>query len=109
MRRFVGAVVFFHRLTNRVPSFDERIVLVEAHIRYGLKRGISTLRIWDFRRGDDDDNRTSPHGGGFRRILLSGALEFNYVKASIGFLVLVMGPAMLVGIVPSVVVTLGRW
>jgi 3',5'-cyclic AMP phosphodiesterase CpdA len=66
------------------------------------------LRIWNLRRGDDDDNRTSPHGGGIRRILLSTALEFNYVKAAIGFLVLIVGPALLIGIVPSVAVTYGR-
>jgi hypothetical protein len=66
------------------------------------------VRIWDFRRGDDDDNRTSPHGGSLRRVLLSAALEFNYVKAAIGFLVLIVGPALLVGIVPSVLVTYGR-
>jgi 3',5'-cyclic AMP phosphodiesterase CpdA len=66
------------------------------------------LRIWDFRRGDDDDNRTSPHGGGLQRVLLSAALEFNYLKAAIGFLVLIIGPALLVGIVPSVAVTYGR-
>ena len=46
---------------------------------------MTALRIWDFRRGDDDDNRTSPFGGGLRRILLSAALEFNYVKAAIAF------------------------
>lgn len=68
----------------------------------------SPLPIWDFRRGDDDDNRTSPHGGGLRRLLLSVALEFNYVKAVIVFLILIVGPAMLVGIVPSLVVTYGR-
>ena len=66
------------------------------------------MRIWDFRRGDNDDNRTSPHGGGLRRVLLSAALEFNYLKAAIGFLVLIIGPALLVGIVPSVAVTYGR-
>ena len=66
------------------------------------------MRIWDFRRGDDDDNRTSPHGGSLRRMLVSAALEFNYAKAAIGFLVLIVGPALLVGIVPSVVVTYGR-
>ena len=66
------------------------------------------MRIWDFRHGDDDDNRTSPFGGGLPRVLLSAALEFNYVKAAIGFLALIVGPALLVGIVPSVVVTYGR-
>ena len=66
------------------------------------------MRIWDFRRGDDDDNRTSPHGGGLRRVLVLAALEFNYVKAAIGFFTLVIAPAVLVGIVPSVVVAYGR-
>src|SRR6516164_7831540 len=66
---------------------------------------MTALRIWDFRRGDDDDNRTSPHGGGLRRVLTSAALEFNYVKGAIGLLILVIGPAVLVGIVPSAVLT----
>jgi len=69
---------------------------------------MTALRIWDFRRGDDDDNRTSPVGGGLRRVLISAALEFNYVKAAIGFLVLIVIPALLVGIVPSIAVTYGR-
>jgi 3',5'-cyclic AMP phosphodiesterase CpdA len=69
---------------------------------------MTPLRIWDLRRGDDDDNRTSPHGSGLRRILVSTALEFNYLKAAIGFLVLIVGPALIIGIVPSVVVTLGH-
>src|SRR5260370_26326055 len=69
---------------------------------------MTALRIWDFRRGDDDDNRTSPHGGGVRRVLFSAALEFNYLKAAIGFLVLIIGPALVVGIVPSLLVTYGR-
>src|SRR5260370_4865065 len=69
---------------------------------------MTALRIWDFRRGDDDDNRTSPHGGGVRRVLLSAAPEFNYLKAAIGFLVLIIGPALGVGIVPSLLVTYGR-
>jgi len=69
---------------------------------------MTALRIWDFRRGDDDDNRTSPVGGDLRRVLISAALEFNYVKAAVGFLVLVIGPALLVGIIPSIAVTYGR-
>src|SRR5260370_39336336 len=69
---------------------------------------MTALRIWDFRRGDDDDNRTSPHGGGVRRVLFSAALEFNYLKAAIGFLVLIIGPALVVGIVASLLVTYGR-
>ena len=66
------------------------------------------MRIWDFRRGDEDDNRTSPQGSSLRRLLISAALEFNYVKAAIGFLKLIIVPAVLVGIVPSLVVTFGR-
>jgi 3',5'-cyclic AMP phosphodiesterase CpdA len=66
------------------------------------------LRIWDLRRGDHDDNRTSPHGAGVRSLVLSAFLEFNYLQASIGFLVLIVGPALLVGIIPSLVVTFGR-
>ena len=38
---------------------------------------MTILRIWDLRRGDADDNRTSPHGRGLRSIVLSAALEFN--------------------------------
>ena len=60
------------------------------------------------RRGDDDDNRTSPHGRGLRSIVLSTILEFNPLKASIGFLALIIGPALLVGIAPSIVITYGR-
>ena len=66
------------------------------------------MRIWDLRRGDADDNRMSPAGGGLRSLILSAALEFNYLQAAIGFLALVIGPALLVGIMPSVVVTYGR-
>jgi hypothetical protein len=60
------------------------------------------------RRGDDDDNRTSPHGRGLRSLVLSTAVEFNPLKASIGFLALIIGPGLLVGIAPSIVVTYGR-
>ncbi len=66
------------------------------------------MRIWNLRRGDADDNRTSPEGRGLRGLLLSAVLEFNYLQAAIGFLALVIGPALLVGIMPSVVVTYGR-
>ena len=69
---------------------------------------MTILRIWDLRRGDADDNRTSPYGRGLRSIVLSTALEFNPLKALIGFLTLIIGPALLVGIAPSIVVTYGR-
>jgi hypothetical protein len=42
------------------------------------------LRIWDLRRGDDDDDRTNPHGRSLRSLAFSAALEFNYLKAPIG-------------------------
>lgn len=66
------------------------------------------MRIWDLRRGDNDDNRSSPYGGGLRGLVLSTLLEFNYLKAPLSFLVLILGPALLVGIAPSVVITYGR-
>ena len=64
--------------------------------------------IWNLRRGDSDDNRTSPYGRGMRSVVLSAALEFNYLRASIGFLALIVGPALLVGIAPSIAFSYGR-
>lgn len=64
--------------------------------------------IFDLRGGDYDDNRTSPKKGNMRSLVVTAALEFNYLKASIGFLALIVGPALVVGIVPSLVVTYGR-
>jgi 3',5'-cyclic AMP phosphodiesterase CpdA len=64
--------------------------------------------IFDLRRGDHDDNRTSPHGGNVRSLIVTAALEFNYLKASIGFLTLIVAPALFVGIVPSLVFTYSR-
>ncbi|HMF91610.1 MAG TPA: metallophosphoesterase [Candidatus Angelobacter sp.] len=69
---------------------------------------MTCLRIWNLRRGDDDDNRSSPYGGGFRSLVIPTLLEFNYLKAPLAFLALVIGPAILVGIAPSVVVTYWR-
>ena len=66
------------------------------------------MRIWDLRRGDDDDDRTNPHGRGLRSLVFSAALEFNYLKAPIGFLVLFVAPALLIGIAPSIAVTYAR-
>lgn len=40
----------------------------------------------------------SPYAGGFRSIVLSAALEFNFLKALIVFLALIVIPALLVGI-----------
>jgi 3',5'-cyclic AMP phosphodiesterase CpdA len=66
------------------------------------------LRIWDLRRGDDDDNRTSPHGRGLRSLVFSAALEFNFLKAPIGFVVLFVVPALLIGVALSLVIAYGR-
>src|SRR3974377_466674 len=65
-------------------------------------------RIWDLRRGDADDNRTSPLGRGWRQLALSAALDFNYLGASIAFFSLIVLPALLVGFVPPIVVAYGR-
>ena len=72
------------------------------------RRPRTPARIWDLRRGDHDDNRTSPRVRGLRGIVLSALLEFNYLNASITFLALIIGPALLVGLAPSVLVTYGR-
>ena len=65
-------------------------------------------RIWDLQHGDAGDNRTSLYGRSFWSLLFSAALDFNIVKASVAFLALVIGPAVLVGIAPSVAFSLGR-
>ncbi len=69
---------------------------------------MNVLRIWNLRRGDADDNRLSPYAGGLRSLFVSAVFEFNYLKAPLGFLALVIGPALLVGIAPSLVVTFGH-
>jgi 3',5'-cyclic AMP phosphodiesterase CpdA len=65
-------------------------------------------RIWDLRHGDADDNRTSPYGAGWGSLVFSSALEFSYLKALLGFIALVVIPALLLGIAPSFIVTYGR-
>lgn len=55
-------------------------------------------QIWDLRRGDHDDDRMSPYATGFRSLVLSAAFEFNFFKALVVFLVLLVLPALLVGI-----------
>jgi Calcineurin-like phosphoesterase len=64
--------------------------------------------IWDLRRGDHDDDRMSPYGGGMRSVVLSAAFEFNFLKALIVFLTLIVGPALLLGLALSLAVTYGR-
>ncbi len=66
------------------------------------------MRIWDLRRGDDEDNCTNPHGRGLRSLVFSAALEFNYLKAPIGFCVLFVAPALLIGLAPSIAIAYGR-
>jgi predicted phosphodiesterase len=64
-------------------------------------------RIWDLRRGDDDDDRNSPHGWGVRRLVVSALLEFNYLAAPVGLLALFVAPALLIGIAPSIAISYG--
>ena len=66
------------------------------------------MRIWDLRRGDSEDDRTSPHGRGLRSLVLSAALEFNYLKAPLGFVAIFVVPALLIGIAPSIIVSYAR-
>ena len=40
--------------------------------------------------------------------MVSAVLEFNYLKAPIGFFLLFVLPALLIGIAPSIVVDYGR-
>jgi 3',5'-cyclic AMP phosphodiesterase CpdA len=81
-------------------------------IRGGLLQRVQhrtiVSRIWDLRRGDHEDNRTSPYVHSFRGLILSAALDFNYLKASLSFLALILAPALLLGVAPSVVATYGR-
>ncbi len=66
-------------------------------------------RICDLRRGDHDDNRFSPQSGGLGGLILPTLWEFNYLKAPLIFVFLIIGPAILVGLVPSVIVTYGQF
>src|SRR5690242_15783646 len=69
---------------------------------------MTSSRIWDLRRGDDEDNRSSPIGGGFRSLVLPALLEFNYLKAPFTLAITIILPAILVGIAPSVIITYGQ-
>ena len=70
-----------------------------------VSRGSTIEPIWDFRHGDDDDNRMSPQKGGLRGMILSAILEFNFVKAAVVFLILIIAPALLLGLAPSILAT----
>jgi 3',5'-cyclic AMP phosphodiesterase CpdA len=65
-------------------------------------------RLWDLRQGDADDNRTSPYGRGWRSIIVSTALEFNYLTATVAFITLVIAPALMVGLVPPLILIYSR-
>lgn len=63
--------------------------------------------IWDLRRGDHDDDRMSPYSRGFRSVVLSAALEFNFLKALIVFFAVIVIPALLVGVALALLLTYG--
>lgn len=65
------------------------------------------MAIWDLRRGDADDDRLSPGGRGLRSIILSTLFEFNLLQGALAFLLLILLPALLIGLVPSVARTYG--
>src|SRR5262245_3223418 len=64
--------------------------------------------LWDLRQGDADDNRTSPYGRGWRGVLLSTVLEFNFLTATLAFFTLVIVPVLLVGLAPPFVQAYSR-
>jgi hypothetical protein len=64
--------------------------------------------IWNLRHGDADDNRTSHVRRGWRNLAIATLLDFNYLSASIAFVLLIIVPALLVGLVPPLVVVFGR-
>lgn len=66
------------------------------------------MPIWDLRRGDADDNQTSPYGTGWKSLIFSNVLEFSYAKAALAFLILIVIPALLVGVAPSIILTYGK-
>ena len=68
----------------------------------------TSRQLWDLRRGDADDNRTSPHGRGWRNLAFASALESNYLTASLAVLAVIVVPALLVGLMPPVLVAYGR-
>jgi hypothetical protein len=64
--------------------------------------------ICDLRRGDYDDNRMSPLSGGLRSLVLSGAFEFNFLKAPVVFLTFVIVPALLAGLALALAIAYGQ-
>ncbi len=92
---------------EREPADPSESDLGDADARMGAVNS-SSGRLWDLRRGDADDNRTSPYGRGWRNVVVSTALEFNYLTASIAFVALIIVPALLVGLAPPLLLTYGR-
>ncbi len=74
----------------------------------GAGQALASDSILDLRRGDADDDRTSPYGRGWRSIVISTALESNYLTASIAFVALIIVPALLVGIAAPLLLAYGR-
>lgn len=64
--------------------------------------------ICDLRQGDADDNRLSIYGGGLRSVALAAAFEFNFLKALLVFVSLIIVPALLTGIALSLAVSYGQ-
>ena len=64
--------------------------------------------LWDLRQGDADDNRASPYGRGWRGVLVSTALEFNFLTATLAFFILVIVPVLLVGLAPPLILIYSR-
>jgi len=64
--------------------------------------------LWDLRRGDADDNRASLYGRGWRGVLVSTVLEFNFLTATLAFLTLVVVPVLLVGLTPPLILICSR-
>jgi len=77
-------------------------------------RGTACVRaprgdLWDLRRGDADDDRSSPQARGWRSLAVATALEFNYLGAAIAFIWWILIPAVLVGLAVPLLMTPARW
>lgn len=68
---------------------------------------MNVLRVWNLRRGDADDDLWSPYAGGLHRLFVAAVFEFN-LKAPVGFFLLIILPALVIGIAPSLVATFGH-
>src|SRR5262249_40430216 len=100
---------------ERRPNRRRSIGPDERAPRTGLELEVRTEavnslgnHIWDLRQGDADDNRTSPYGRGWRNVVISTAMEFNYLTATVSFIMLVIVPALSVGLVPPLFIIYSR-